>query len=78
MASKTRLANKTIWALEDIVTRCKRARQHWQLAMQRAEKSRDPILMMALARLRDELAEIERQARDARLGRYHEGKTVDE
>jgi hypothetical protein len=72
MASKTRLANKTIWALEDITAGCLRATGHWQTAMTKAEKRMDPHLMHALARLRDDLAIIEAIARDARQGKYRQ------
>lgn len=74
MTTKTRLANKTIWSLEDIIARCRRARAAWGKAMDRAEKNLDLVMIAALARLRDELAEIERQARDARAGQYNEGR----
>lgn len=70
MPSRTRLANKTIWALEDIVARCLDANQHWDRAMTKAEQRLDPALMHALARLRDDLATIETLARDARQGEY--------
>ncbi len=72
MPTKTRLANKTIWALEDIVAACKDAREAWRQAMERAEKTMDATLMASLARISDRLAEIERKARDARQGEYNE------
>jgi hypothetical protein len=72
MPSKTRLANKTIWALEDIIAASKDARDAWRQAMTRAEKTMDVVLMTSLARLSDRLAEIERKALDARQGEYHE------
>jgi hypothetical protein len=71
--TKTRLANKTIWALEDITASCLRATGHWQAAMTKAEQRMDPVLMQALARLRDELASIESTTRDARQGEYRQG-----
>lgn len=74
MASKTRLANKTIWALEEIVALCGSATSSWGQAMERAERQMDPGMMLALARLRDALAETERIARDARSGVYREGR----
>jgi len=70
VATKTRLANKTIWALEDIAGHCGSARRQWRRAMDRAEKRNDAVMMASLARLRDRLAEIERLARDARQGKY--------
>lgn len=72
MPSKTRLANKTIWALEDIAARCQAARARWEQAMRLSEERMDPLMMLLLARLRDDLAEIERMAKDARHGDYHE------
>jgi hypothetical protein len=65
-----RLANKVIWALEDIVAICRTTRPEWQEAMERAEQRMDPQMLMALARMRDAFAEIERKARDARRGEY--------
>lgn len=71
MGDKTRLANKTIWALEDIVAACMSGRRFWQQAMDRAEgRHMDSVIMAALARLSDELATIERLAREARAGKY--------
>lgn len=72
MATKTRLANKTIWALEDIVARCRDGRDHWRRAMAAAERNLDPAMMALLARIRDDLAEIERIAKEARHGEYGE------
>lgn len=72
MARPTRLANKTIWAIEDILARVRTARGRWDKAMQQAERNVDPTMMLLLARLRDDLAEIERLARDARHGEYSE------
>ena len=77
MVTKTRIANKTIWALEDILAHCQNARRAWQQAMDRAERKMDPVTITALARLRDDLAEIERKARDARQGKYEENTTTD-
>lgn len=68
--SKTRLANKTIWALEDIGVMCRDGRQQLRRAIDRADKLMDLQLMTALARLGNELADIERVARDARKGEY--------
>jgi hypothetical protein len=72
MSSKTRLANKTIWALEDITAICMEARGTWRQGMTRAEKTMDGVMMASLAILRDQLAEIERIARNARQGEYEE------
>lgn len=72
MVSKTRLANKTIWALEDIIALSIEARKAWQKAMERAERSMDVALMASLATMSDRLAEIERKAREARQGDYNQ------
>ena len=78
MGRPTRLANKTIWALEDITARVRTARGRWDRAMGRAERNLDPAMMMLLARLRDDLAEIERLAKDARHGEYSESACEEE
>lgn len=72
----TRLANKTIWALEDMIAFSRTARSAWQATMERAERRMDPVMMVSLARLRDCIAEIERLARDARDGRYEQHQVV--
>lgn len=73
MATPTRLANKTIWALEDMSARLMTARGRWERAMAQAERNLDPAMMLLLARLRDDLAELERLVRDARHGEYRQG-----
>ena len=73
MATKTRVANKTIWAIEDILAEVLRGRRAWTKALARAEsRSADAVLLLALAELRDVLASVETLARDARQGRYQE------
>lgn len=72
MPSKTRIANKTIWALRDILDETAQASKHWGVAMDRAEKCMDITLINALARIRDELAVIERKAADALGGEYRQ------
>lgn len=67
---KTRLANKTQWALGDITARCMTASKRWDKAMGMAEKNVDPAMMMLLGRLRDDIATIERLAKDAMNGEY--------
>lgn len=69
--SKTRLANKTIWAIEDIVAACRGARRAWRNANERARNQMDTVMLIALNQLGDELAIIETLARDARRGEYH-------
>lgn len=68
--TKSRIPNKTGWALEDIVSAANRASTHWDGAMKRAEKHMDTVMILHLARLRDRLAEIERLASDALEGKY--------
>lgn len=70
MTSKTRLANKTQWALQDILDETAAASRQWQKAMERAEEKMDLSLIHALARMRDNLAVIERKATDALKGEY--------
>ena len=72
MGQKTRLANKTIWALEDIIAATIDARDAWRDAMKQADRTMDVVLVVSLAKLSDRLAEIERKARDARQGDYNE------
>lgn len=76
MSTPTRLANKTIWALEDVLALCHQARSTWLVAMDRAEGRIDPVMMALLARLRDDLSEIQRVAQDARAGKYNEGQLI--
>jgi hypothetical protein len=72
MATKTRVPNKTAWALEDISAHCMSSREDWQRLMDMAERRMDPHMMRYLAQLRDRLAEIERIAGDARNGEYRQ------
>ncbi|PYJ11259.1 MAG: hypothetical protein DMF06_03345 [Verrucomicrobia bacterium] len=69
---KTRLANKTQWALYDIAARCLAASKRWEKAMAMAERNQDPAMMTLLARMRDDIAVIERKAKDALNGDYQE------
>ena len=75
--SKTRLANKTIWTLEDIIAASYVARRAWRNAHARAKQQMDPIMLAALSEIIHQLAEIEGLARDGRQGRYRE-RSVDE
>jgi hypothetical protein len=72
MPSKTRIANKTQWALRDILTRSEEARDDWKIVFKKAERQMDAQMMVCLARLRDKLADIERLAFDAQQGDYRE------
>jgi len=74
MSTKTRLANKTIWALEDITALCSRARKNWEKAMTRAENKLDPVIVASLAHLSNDLAQIESIARLARQGDYDQNR----
>ena len=69
---KPRIANKTIWALEDIAAHCVTANRRWDKAMSMAERNLDPAMMMLLGRLRDDIGQIARLANDARNGEYRE------
>jgi hypothetical protein len=69
---KTRIANKTQWALQDITSRCKDARRTWLKAMGLAERNLDPAMMHLLARLRDDIGVIETKAKDALNGEYEQ------
>lgn len=72
MGREIRLANKTQWALGDITARCLTASKRWEKAMEKAEKNLDPVMMQLLGRIRDDLAVIERKAKDALNGEYTE------
>lgn len=74
MATKTRLANKTIWALENIIAAARSARTAWRRCQEIAEGRRDPVMLASLGRISDSLATIESTARDARQGKYTDGQ----
>lgn len=66
-----RLANKVIWALEDIGVTSIHALGMWEKALERAElKCADPALLVALSRIKGDLAEIRMLALAARQGEY--------
>jgi len=56
--------------LEDIMALCFETRQQLDEAIERAEKHRDVVLLARVARISQNLAEIEGLARDARQGDY--------
>ena len=56
--------------LEDILQSCRKSRRYWTEAQKKAEQLGDIVIILQLSRLRDELAEIERKARDARQNIY--------
>ena len=67
-----RLPNKTQWALQDINSRSKDAQRNWDKAMKLAAKNLDPHMVLLLARLRDDLAFMERTAILALNGDYQQ------
>ncbi len=71
MSTKTRLANKTQWSLQDIIALCAKARRSYRIAFDRNEnKFMDQILTSELARIGDALGDMERTARLALNGEY--------
>jgi hypothetical protein len=73
MATKTRLPNKTAWALEDMIALNAEARRYLDVALDRLEERlMDPILLMALGRVSNALAKSDVKAREARQGEYHD------
>jgi len=71
MGRKTRLANKTQWALQDVVCELRSAREAYQGLRDRNEqKFMDPILSLYLQRLVDALARIEVTVVRAQHGEY--------
>ena len=72
MATPTRLANKTQWALDDITAAAINARSAWRICQEIAERRMDATMLANLGRISDYLARIESTAREARAGRYTE------
>lgn len=78
MATPTRLANKTQWALDDIMQHCREAQAAWQAVYKIAKARMDPAMLAGLAELRDEMATVERLARMARAGEYdYDGERIE-
>ena len=76
MSTKTRIANKTAWALEDMIALNAEARRNLDIALKRVEeRSMDAILMYALARVSNALAKSDVKAREARQGEYSDDRT---
>lgn len=72
-----RLANRVMWALEDIDQAAINALAMWDKAVARAElKCMDPALLLALSRIRSELGDIRILATAARAGEYAGKKRV--
>lgn len=73
MATPTRLANKTKWALTDIEQRVMSARCAYKSLLDRnRNRLMDPIVAMDLAVLSDALNDIDRIARLAQDGEYEQ------
>lgn len=70
---KTRIANKTQWALQDTVADCKALRRDWDRAMKMAERNIDPAMMHILARLIERVGTIESRMVRALHGEYDGG-----
>lgn len=72
------LPDKTVRALEEIASLVRGAQEDYMpIALRRAGKYHDPALNLALARLGNILARIERTAADARLGKYADSPAPD-
>lgn len=66
-----RLANKVIAGLEDILALSLHALRVWEKAKERAKlKCADPALLLVLAEIKGDLAEIRMLAAAARQGEY--------
>ena len=72
MGRKTRLANKTIWALEDIEALAREAQAESAMALTRARKRADHQMSTHLALILGRLAKIEMKTVAARNGEYRE------
>lgn len=57
-------------ALGDIQAHCVESRVAWRRLMEMAERNMEPAMMRYLAVIRDNVAEIDRLARDAENGVY--------
>lgn len=75
MSTKTKVANKTQWALEDVVAICRNSDGDMKKLMRIAEQRSDPALALLLARLIRDFADIEMIARAARRGEYDKRRT---
>jgi hypothetical protein len=70
--TRSRIPNKTQWALRDILDECAAGRQQWSKANDIAEKRMDLNLLLHLSRLRHALDAVERRASDALNGEYRD------
>lgn len=72
MAKPTRLANKTQWALQDILAELAEARRALRgIQSRNEERIMDPIISMHLQRLTSALARVEVTTVRAQHGEYH-------
>jgi len=73
MASKTQVANKTKWALQDIQQRMMDARSAYRSILDRNRtRLMDPIIAMQLSDLSDAINDADRIARLALDGQYEQ------
>ncbi len=73
MATKTRVPNKTQWALDDILKRVRTGREAYKAMLDRnRNKLMDPIVALELSTLIDSLNDIDRITRMARDGEYEQ------
>ncbi len=70
--AKSRLANKVIWGLEDILATCLELQRVVDAAMDLADEQMDPKMLRFLVRIDRGLTKIQRKAADARRGRYEQ------
>lgn len=67
-----RLANRTIWALEDLTSEALSLRALLQKAIARAEKTEDVPLLLLLSKINNHAVNIHAKAVEARRGEYNE------
>lgn len=75
MATPTKIATKTKWALEDIlVHQCRAIESMRQIMARNEQKFMDPMIAMQLARLSDALSSIKAIAATAKQGDYEQDR----
>lgn len=73
MASKTRIPNKLIWGLKSMRDELLLAERAWAVIQDRLKtRCPDPVALMAMCDLRDNLANIMTRVQDARVGEFDE------
>ena len=72
LATKTRVANKTLWALEDIAAATGDAWAAWRICHDEARRLMQPRLLANPGIIGERLATIERKTQQARRGEYVE------